>query len=342
MSPVGRDNPTVEWEPELIVWLSSPDNPPVRYLTARDLIEPPPATGTLAGMRAEILEWEPLQQILNPQLDDGSLPFSQKTPTAQPTFTALNLMHRCGLTVADESVARMIDYLTEHHLNKGALSYTSGGSGILPCYLGVVATALIGMGGFDTELVQSSIRWLTDHQRFDHKDIRAGGPEPWPYQAPVNYGCWDSVSCYHGVAGAFRAFAAVPAEHRTPEITERLEQALEYLRIHRRYKRSTLDKPLFRHLSQFFLVGDYRSDLLDMLQGVADADPSLIGEEWVRSAYDDMADLGPGGQVTLVKNYGKRLIDPIPFEPIGAPSRFLTYQWLMIQRTFDGAPVPVN
>ena len=99
---------------------------------------------------------------------------------------------------------------------------------------------------------------------------------------------------------------------------------------------------MFRHLTQFFLVGDYRSDLLDMLQGLADADPSLIGEKWVRSAYDDMADLAPGGQVTLVKNYGKRLIDPIPFEPIGAPSRFLTHQWLTIRRTFDGAPVMAN
>ena len=55
-----------------------------------------------------------------------------------------------------------------------------------------------------------------------------------------------------------------------------------------------------------------------------------------------MADLAPGGQVTLVKNYGKRLIDPIPLEPIGAPSRFLTYQWLTIRRTFERAGVPAN
>lgn len=326
----------------LLEWLSSPDNPPVRYLTARDLMEAPPPAEALADLRAAILEWEPLRMVLNPQQDDGAFPFAQKTPTAQPTFTALNLMHRCGLDITDEPVARAVDHLSDHHLDKGALSYTTGGSGILPCYIGVVATALIGMGAWETDVVQSSIEWLINHQRFDHKETRAGGPESWPYRAPVNYGCWESVSCYHGVAGAFRAFAAIPAEHRTPAVAERLEQALEYLRIHRLYKRSRGSKPLFRHMTEFFLVGDYRSDLLDMLQGIADADPALIDEEWVLEASEDMEALADEGKVTLVKNYGRRLIDPIPLEPVDAPSRFLTYQWLRIRSAFDSAPVPVG
>lgn len=327
-------------DPELLDWLSAPANPPVCFLTARDLIEPHPATDVLAEMRREILGWNPLRQILDRQLEGGSFPLGQKTVTAQPLFTALNLMHRCGLDITDEPVSRMVDYLTEHHLNKGALSYTTGGSGILPCYLGVVATNLIGMGGLDTEIVQTALRWLIDHQRFDHKDTRAGGEEPWPYAAPRNYGCWESVSCYHGVAGAFQAFAAVPRERRTEEINARLDEAIDYLRLHRVYKRSSVDKPLFRHMTQFFLVGDYRSDLLDMLQGLADADPTLIREEWVAAAVEDMTTLAPDGRVPLVKNYGKRLIDPIPLEPLGEPSRFLTYQWLRIRRTFEGALSP--
>ncbi len=322
---------------ELIDWLSSPNNPPIRYLTARDLLKPRPSPETLSQLRRDILGWEPLRQVLDLQLADGSFPFEQKTVTAQPSFTALSLMHRCGLDITDQPVRRTIDYLREHHLGKGALSYTTGGSGILPCYLGVVSTALIGMGALDTEIVQSAIRWLVDHQRFDHKATRAGGKEPWPYKAPQNYGCWDSVSCYHGVAGAFRAFAAIPPERRSPAVRRRLAEALDYLRIHRLYKKSAVDKPLFRHLTQSFLVGDYRSDLVDMLQGIADADPTLIRHDWVCETVLDMNSITVDGRVTLAKNYGKRLIDPVPFEPIGAPSRFLTYQWVRIRRVFDGA-----
>jgi len=328
-----------EHDSALLEWLSSPDNPPVRYLTARDLLEPRPSAHSLQELRDEIPNWEPLQRILALQLEDGSFPYGQKTPTAQPTFWALCLMARCGLDITDVPVQRTIDYLAVHHMSKGALSYTTGGSGVLPCYLGVVTTALIKMGAFDHELAQSSIRWLTDHQRFDRKTTRAGGDQTWPYRAPVNYGCWETVSCYHGVAGAFRAFAAIPPGQRSAAVRQRLDQAIEYLRIHRLYRKSHTGKPLFKHMTQSFLVGDYRSDLLDMLQGVADADPNLIQQHWVRAALEDMDDLSSDGRVTLVKNYGKKLIDPIPFEPIGAPSRFLTYQWLQIRRTFGSAMI---
>lgn len=318
----------------VLEWLSSPACPPVRYLTARDLLEPRPPPDTMQELHRQVLRWEPLQQVLALQLADGSFPYRQKTPTAQPTFWALCLMQRCGLDMADEPVARTVDYLTRNHAGKGALSYTTGGSGVLPCYVGVVTTALIKMGALAGELAQSSIRWLVDHQRFDHKATRAGGESTWPYKAPQNYGCWESVSCFHGVAGAFRALAAIPPERRSTIVRTRLGEAIDYLRIHRLYQRSTDRRPLVRHLTQFFLAGDYRSDLLDLLQGVADADPALIQEEWVSAAVDDMAGFAPDGRVRLVKNYGRRLIDPVPLEPLGKPSRFLTYQWWRIRRAF--------
>ena len=322
----------LEHDQAALEWLSSPANPPVRYLTARDLSEPRPTAATLRRLRLEILGWEPLQRILDLQLADGSFPYGQKTPTAQPTFSALCLMQRCGLDASDEPVVRATDYLTDRHLGKGALSYTTGGSGVLPCYAGIVTAVLIKMGALDTPLAQSSIEWLIEHQRFDHKTTRAGGTATWPYRAPANYGCWETVSCYHGVAGAFRAFAAIPPKQRSADVSQRLEESIEYLRKHRLYKKTVVDKPLFRHMTQFFLVGDYRSDLLDMLQGIADADRDLVHEDWVADAVDGMDELTTAGRVTLVRNYGRKLMDPIPLEPTGVPSRFLTYQWLHIRR----------
>jgi hypothetical protein len=74
-----------------------------------------------------------------------------------------------------------------------------------------------------------------------------------------------------------------------------------------------------------------------MLEGVADADPGLIHQDWIQTAVADMDNLTSDGRVTLAKNHGKKLMDPIHFEPIGAPSRFLTYQWLGIHSTFNSA-----
>jgi hypothetical protein len=319
-------------------WLSSSDNPPVRYLTSRDLIRPRLPAATLQGLREQIFSWEPLGAVLALQRHDGSFPVRQKTQTAQPTFSALVLMQRCGLDVDDEPVARTVAHLTERYCRAGALSYTTSGSGVLPCYMGVAVEALVKMGGLDTDLAQMSIRWLVDHQRFDHKTARAGGESHWPYRAPRTYGCWDTVSCFHGVAAAFRAFAAIPAERRSEDVRRRIREAVDYLRIHRLYKKSSEERPLFRHMTEFFLVGDYRSDLLDLLQGVADADPDLGGEDWVRRAVQEMDQLAPDGRVPLVKNYAKKLIDPIPFEPVGGSSRFLTYQWLRVRASLTGSP----
>ena len=194
-------------------------------------------------------------------------------------------------------------------------------------YIGVVTRAIIKMGGLDTSVAQTSIQWLIDHQRFDHKEKRAGGHKKWPYKAAENYGCWDTVSCYHGVAATLGALAAIPPAERSPAAKERLAEAIEYLRIHRVYKRSSADKPLFRHMTQFFIAGDYRSNLLDVLEGLAEANPKLISEDWIQDAVRAVEDLAPDGKIPLVKNYGRKLIEPIPFEPIGKPSRFLTYQW---------------
>ena len=319
---------------EVLEWLSSRDNPPVRYLTARDLHRPTPSAEELNELHGEILDWSPLAMILDRQRDDGSFPSDTKTPTAQATFTALTVMNLCGLSVSDEPVSRAIEYVSRRHMTGGAPSYTGGASGVLPCYVGVVCAALIGLGALDSDVAQSSISWLTEYQRFDHNLMKAGGDATWPYRAPANFGCWEGVSCYHGVAGAFAALAAIPPQQRTDVVERRIQEALSYLRRHHLYKRSSGERPLFRHLTQFFLIGDYRLDLLDMLGAIAAADPRLIGEDWIRAAFDDMEALCEGERVTLVKNYGRKLIDPIPLEPLGSASRFLTYRWLNTKRIF--------
>ncbi|MDP7113194.1 MAG: hypothetical protein QGH45_14570 [Myxococcota bacterium] len=78
-------------------------------------------------------------------------------------------------------------------------------------------------------------------------------------------------------------------------------------------------------------MGDYRCHLIDVLEGIADMDPTLIAREWVRSAVDDVDALTVDGRVPLVKNYARQLMEPIPLEPLGEPSRLLTLQWLGIR-----------
>ena len=63
------------------------------------------------------------------------------------------------------------------------------------------------------------------------------------------------MSCYHGVVASLRAFSAVPRAERSAALRQRIAEALRYLEIHRGYLHSDSDKPLFRHMTRFFLVG---------------------------------------------------------------------------------------
>jgi hypothetical protein len=313
-------------------WLLSADNPAVRYLTARDLVRPRPSARQLESLRRRILAWEPLRRILALQKDDGSFP-AKNEPCAETTYVALRLMSRCGLEVVDAPVARALDYLSERYLGHGAFSYNTGGSGILPCYVGLFTRDFIPMMGWEAPAIDASLKWIVDYQRFDHKQTRAGGGERWPFKIVESYGgCWYSVSCYHGVVATLGALAAVPPASRSAKEKQRLKAALRYLEIHRAFKKSAEDKPLFRHLTQFFLFGGYRSHLIDVLEAIANADPELGKKSWVRDAITAVDDLTVDGRVILAKNYPTKLIDPIPFESVGEPSRFLTYQWLRVKQ----------
>ncbi len=285
-------------------------------------------------MREEMLSWGPLCQILALQRDDGSFQSPLERSSSAPTFVAACLMERCGMDSRDEPIKRALAYLSERHVGNGAFSHNTGGSGILPCNVGKVTRALMRMVGYYVLAVRDSITWILDHQRFDHKETRAGGGKQWSFRSVVNYGCWQSVSCYHGVIGTMRTLAAIPPQSRSREVKSRLRDAAEYLRIHRVFKRSSVDKPLFRHMTQFFLNGGYRFHLIDVLEGLADMEPRLILEEWVSEAVDVVDSLAVDGKITLVKNYRTFLIDPLEWETVGEPARFLTYQWLMVKKKF--------
>jgi hypothetical protein len=319
----------------LRAWLERA-HPASRYLVARDLVRPRPGDRELTRLRKKVVEWPPVQRVLARQEPSGRFAADKERSGAWPALYALRLLHKCGLGMDDEPVRRAVDWLLAQHFVKGAISLSGGGSGILPCYLGQYLFFLIDWTGSKATQVKRSLEWIADHQRFDHKSQRAGGDVEWPFRAPHNYGCWHSVSCYHGVVGTFLALASVPSKARSRRDREQLAAAIRYLAVHRAYKKSAADKPLFRHMTQFFLHGNYRFHLLDVLEGLSLADRRLARETWVKEALSDMEAHLVDRRVPLVRNYDTKMkgLDPLPLETTGEPSPLLTIQWLRTKKRF--------
>ena len=319
----------------LIHWLTQDDVPPVRYMILRDFPNSNSSPESIQKLGRESLIWPPLQKLLALQKPDGGFPSSKKTKTAETTLAALSLMARCGLTDQDINIQKTLAYINQNYLHDGVYTYRGKGSGVLPCYVGLFTRLIANVAGTQHQLFQSGIRWILDYQRFDHKTTRGGGNDQWPYKAVESYGgCWRSVSCYHGVVAALRALSVIAPENRTEEVVERIKSVIEYLRIHRVYKKSSEDRPLFRYSTRLFLFGGWRLNLLDILEGIAEADPSLINEDWVRDAVETVEKTKKEDKIVSAASYPTGLIDPDPLEKSGAPSRFLTHQWLKVTQKF--------
>ena len=101
--------------------------------------------------------WPPLIEILARQRADGAFGAPGKRADARATLWALCLLRRCGCTVDDEPVARAVEALERDHVHDGVLTYLSGGSGVLPRYLGVGVAALLGLGATESPLVWASV-----------------------------------------------------------------------------------------------------------------------------------------------------------------------------------------
>ena len=329
---------------QLIHWLSSSENPPVNYLTTRDFAGTPPSKESLYALRTEILAWKPLTSFLSSQQSDGGFPNKTKTKSAEPTLAGLALMTRCGLSYDDDCVRRAVEYIAGNYAYNDIFTFRAKGSGVLPCYVGMYARIIATVAGTDHPHFNKAIEWILEYQRFDHKEVRAGGRGQWPFRSVESYGgCWRSVSCYHGVVATLRALSSIPERKRSVAVNTQLEAALNYLRIHRVYKKSSEDKPLFRHFSRYFLYGKYRLNLIDVLEGISEADPGAGAEDWVRDVIETVDRSTVGGKVISAASYPTDIIDPLPFEKAGKPSRFLTYQWLITKRKFaagaSSAPV---
>ena len=51
-------------------------------------------------------------------------------------------------------------------------------------------------------------------------------------------------------------------------------------------------------MKQFFLWGGHRAHIIDVLEGIADADPTLGGMEWVREAIEVVDELAERRKTT--------------------------------------------
>lgn len=241
----------------LVEWLLEKENPSVRYLALRDLLDRGEDDPEVVEARGAIPASEVVVKIFSQQKAEGywEEAGSPYQPKYKATYWQLMTLGQLGIDRSDERVQRTCNYIFGLQLpNGGFSSYTVEGAGDefelvrrktvakgkpLPefdtwaqalvkeheysCLTGNVAAALIRLGYGKDPRVEKALDWLLSVQNDD------GG-----WLCP----CWkahvkDKHGCFYGTICPLEALSEVPEAERTSEMKSAIQRAAEFLLMHR-------------------------------------------------------------------------------------------------------------
>jgi hypothetical protein len=218
-------------------WLLEPDEPGVRYLALRDLVDLPEYDPELQAARRVAHREGPIAAILGAMDEAGY--WCEPGPGYNPKYWSsvwcLILLAQLGASIAeDERIARACAYSLDHALTPGGQFSTSGSpSGTADCLQGNLCWALTALGCADPRL-ELAYEWMA--RTVTGEGIAPAGDR----QAAVRYyagkcdpdfacGANNRLSCAWGAVKVMLALSSLPAERRTPVITGAIDRGVNFL-----------------------------------------------------------------------------------------------------------------
>ncbi len=303
-------------------WLLEEDNPSVRYLALRSIMELPEDDRKVVTARQVIMQQGPVPAILAAQHEDGYWvkPGTGYLPKYQGTVWQVMFLAQLAADGSDERVALACEYvLANSRAKSGAFSVTGVPSTVIECLNGNLIHALYRLGWGSDARVQEAVSQLCLSIERRH------------FQCPAN----DKLPCAWGAVKALLAFSAIPPAERTTAVKTAIQEGVEFL-LSRNL--AVADYPHRERVSsnwqRFGFPLNYTSNVLEALQALAGvghgAAPGLTDALRLVLSKQDL--LGRWKMETSLN--GKMWFD---IEKKGQPSKWVTLQAAqMLQAVFGG------
>lgn len=263
---------------ETIEWLLEKENPSVRYLALKKLLNRSENDNEVLDAKLDIMNMGIVPKILSLQNEAGYWGTPEKFYTGKYTGTVWQLMilAELGADGSNSQIKNACRFILSNSQDPEShgFSYTksvkTGGglhSGVIPCLSGNMVWSLIKLGFMDDIRVKNGIGWICKYQRSD--DGIAEAPEGWPYDRYEM--CWGKHSCHLGVVKSLKALSAIPEEKRNSETQEKIRTLAEYILVHHIHRKShelgSIARPGWLRLG-FPLM--YQTDILEILEILAE------------------------------------------------------------------------
>jgi len=231
----------MSWQEQLngdsLTWLLTEDEPGVRYLVMRDLLDRPADDIELISAQEAAHNEGPISIILDEMNDSGY--WVEAGPGYRPkyrsTVWSLIMLAQLGASSAlDKRIERACQHLLNNALTEnGQFTLSGTPSGTIDCLQGNLCTAMIDLGVSDPRL-EPAFEWMA-------RSVTGEGVAPMSdKKAPIRYysgncgpdflcGANNKLPCAWGAVKIMLAFSKLPKNRRTPIIEDAIERGIDFL-----------------------------------------------------------------------------------------------------------------
>jgi hypothetical protein len=261
-------------------WLLESENPGVRYLALRDLLDLSPEDKKLRTARKVAHQEGPIALVLSNMEQEGYWVKAGPgyNPKYRSTVWAIILLAQLGASVSEDNrVERACNYVMDHMAEGGQFTTTTSGaaSGTIDCLQGNLLWSLMEMG-YDDPRMERAYHWMA-------RTVTGDGIAPVENKdAPVRYyaykcgptfacGVNNKLPCAWGGVKVMLALSKVPPERRTPPMRKAIKRGVEFFfsidPVTANYPTRTGDKPS-RDWWKFGFPVFYVTDLLQLAEAL--------------------------------------------------------------------------
>jgi hypothetical protein len=231
----------MSWQNQLkgdsINWLLEHENPGVRYLAMRDLMDVPEDDREMITARNAAHTQGPIADILKKMQPEGwwEKPGAGYNPKYRSTVWSISLLAQLGARVdEDERIRSACSYLMNHSLNQGGqFSINDTPSGTIDCLQGNLCWALLEMG-FEDPRLEAAFEWMA-------RSVTGEGMAPktekdaerryYAYKCGPLFACGGNYNqpCAWGATKVMLAFGNYPRSKKTQLINNAIQQGVDFL-----------------------------------------------------------------------------------------------------------------
>lgn len=233
----------MSWKNQLrkdsLPWLMESDNPGVRYLALRDLLDVSPDDKKLISARKAAHQEGPIAEVLSQMNEAGYWvkPGPGYNPKYSSTVWSIMLLAQLGASVReDKRIEQACNYLLDHALAEGGqftMIASGAPSGTADCIQGNLVWSLLEVG-YDDPRLKSAYEWMA-------RTVTGEGIAPAQEKdAPVRYyatgkcgptfacGANNKLPCAWGGVKVMMGFGKLPVEQRTLLIRKAIQHGAEF------------------------------------------------------------------------------------------------------------------